>query len=152
MPNKGSRPAAPPAALLKRVSSRGKAIGRPKTRFEPLRTVPTRCPAEVLKYLKGLSASQGISLTTMFEDMLRRFLEDRPWDHGLIWRKPKVATTTIGGSKGTTGWVQANLQVPQDLADRVEQVADLHGVSKAALAYTAMFWWCQYIYPPRVTR
>lgn len=132
-----------------RLSARGKKIGRPIERTEKLATLPTRCPIEVIRYLKGLAGSQGMTLTRMYEDMLRRFVEDRPWEHGLMWRKPKVATATIGGKAGTTGWVQVNIQIPADLAEAVELVSETVSVSKAALGYTAMFWWCQYIYPPR---
>ncbi len=139
-------------AKAPRLSARGKKIGRPIERTEKLATLPTRCPVEVIRYLKGLAGSQGWTLTTMYEDMLRRFVEDRPWEHGLIWRKPKVATATIGGMPGTTGWVQVNIQIPADLAEQCEAISEAVGISKAALGYTAMFWWCQYIYPPARAR
>ena len=133
-----------------RLSARGKKIGRPIERTGKRASLPTRCPIEVIRYLKGFAGSQGMTLTRMYEDMLRRFVEDCPWEHGLMWRKPRVSTTKIGGNVvGTTGWVQVNIHIPTDLAESVQAVSETAQVSKAALGYTAMFWWCQYIYPPR---
>jgi hypothetical protein len=127
---------------------RGGRIGRPRTRMEVLKPVPTRCPAQIYTYLKGITPFLYQSLTAMFEDMIRRFLKERPWEHGLHWRKPKTAMTYANGMAGTTGWVQVNIQLPQELAESVAKVASVCGVSNACLCYTAIFWWVQYIYPP----
>lgn len=37
------------------VGARGGRIGRPKTRLEDLEAVPTRCPAHIYTYLKGIT-------------------------------------------------------------------------------------------------
>lgn len=126
----------------------GRRIGRPKTRLEELRAVPTRCPSQIYTYLKGITPFLYNSLTAMFEDMLRRFLAERPWEHGLHWRKPKTAMSYAGGQAGKTGWEQVNIQLPQDLAELVGETATDCGVSRACLCYTAIFWWVQFIYPP----
>ncbi|CAG2138377.1 hypothetical protein LMG19282_01487 [Cupriavidus campinensis] len=126
----------------------GRRIGRPKTRLEELRAVPTRCPSQIYTYLKGITPFLYNSLTAMFEDMLRRFLAERPWEHGLHWRKPKTAMSYAGGQAGKTGWEQVNIQLPQDLAELVGETATVCGVSRACLCYTAIFWWVQFIYPP----
>lgn len=125
-----------------------KRIGRPRTRFEKMQLLVTRCPEPIYTYLRGLSPFLGPSLTKMFQDMLERFLEEEPWNHGLLWRKPKTAVTFAGGESGRTGWEQINIQATPDLAKKVAQKAILCGVSKACFCYTAMFWWVQYIYPP----
>ncbi len=122
--------------------------GRPKTRLEKLQVVPSRCPAQIYTYLKGITPFLYPSLTRMFEDMLRRFVAERPWENGLHWRRPKTATTIARGALGKTGWEQLNIQLPQELAEQVRQTAKVCGVSSACLCYTAIFWWVQYIYPP----
>ncbi|CAB3755817.1 hypothetical protein [Paraburkholderia humisilvae] len=129
-------------------SSHGRRIGRPKTRIEGLKAVPTRCPTQIYTYLKGITPFLYSSLTAMFEDMMRRFLAERPWEHGLHWRKPKTAVTLAGGVTGRTGWEQVNMQLPADVAAEVEAAAATCGVSRAAFCYTSIFWWVQYIYPP----
>jgi hypothetical protein len=129
-------------------SAHGRRIGRPKTRLEDLKAVPTRCPEHIYTYLKGIMPFLYGSLTAMFEDMMTRFLQEQPWEHGLHWRKPKTALTFAGGQTGRTGWEQVNMQLPPDLAAEVEQAAEICGVSRAAFCYTAIFWWVQYIYPP----
>lgn len=129
-------------------SAHGQRIGRPKTRLEDLKAVPTRCPVQIYTYLKGITPFLYPSLTAMFEDMMTRFLAERPWEHGLHWRKPKTAMTFAGGMTGKTGWEQVNIQLPQDVAKQVATTAETCGVSSAAFCYTAIFWWVQYIYPP----
>jgi len=126
----------------------GRNIGRPRVRFEALKAVPTRCPAQIYTYLKGIAPFLYGSLTEMFEDMMTRFTNERPWEHGLHWRKPKTATTFAGGEQGRTGWEQVNMQLPPTLADLVTKTSNECGVSNAAFCYTAIFWWVQYIYPP----
>lgn len=128
--------------------ARGGRIGRPKTRLEDLEAVPTRCPAHIYTYLKGITPFLYPSLTAMFEDMISRFLKEQPWEHGLHWRKPKTAMTYANGMAGTTGWSQVNIQLTPQLKEQVTQVAGVCGVSNACLCYTAIFWWVQYIYPP----
>jgi len=136
------------AADTRPLSVHQKPIGRPRTRFEKMKPVPTRCPEPIYTYLKGISPFLGPSLTGMFNTMLTRFIDERPWEHGLHWRKPKTAMTYAGGKTGRTGWEQVNIQLTPDLAERVSETAVQCGVSKACFCYTAMFWWVQYIYPP----
>jgi hypothetical protein len=136
------------AADTRPRSSRGGRIGRPKTRFEDLEAVPTRCPSHIYTYLRGITPFLYPSLTAMFEDMITRFLNEQPWEHGLHWRKPKTAMTYAKGMAGTTGWSQVNIQLPPELKERVTNVASICGVSNACLCYTAIFWWVQFIYPP----
>lgn len=135
----------PPAAPK---SGRGRQIGRPKKRLEELKAVPTRCPTQIYTYLKGITPFLYPSLTEMFEDMIKRFLAERPWEQGLHWRKPKTAMTFANGTIGKTGWEQVNMQLPPALAEQVASTASECGVSSAALCYTAIYWWVQYIYPP----
>jgi hypothetical protein len=144
--NRPSKPLVP--ARHTRSLGSGKMLGRPRTRAVPLKAVPTRCPSEIYRYLKGLSPFLGPSLTNMFEEMMTRFIDERPWDHGLLWRKPKTAMTFAGGKAGRTGWEQVNIQLEEALAEKVRLTALACNQSRACFCYTAMFWWVQYIYPP----
>lgn len=128
---------------------RPRRLGRPRTRFEEPKVVPTRCPANMYTYMKMIAPLEWRSLTAMFQDMMTRFLDTQPWNHGLLWRKPRTALTFQEGVAGRTGWEQVNIQLPPDLAERVEIAAVTAGISKAAFCYTAMFWWIQYVYPPK---
>lgn len=143
--------AAPSKAVAAEVVT-PKRLGRPKTRLEEPRVVPTRCPSNMYTYMKMIAPLEWRSLTGMFQDMMTRFLSMEPWNHGLMWRKPRTALTYQEGVPGRTGWEQVNIQLPPDLADRVDRAAEASGVSKAAFCYTAMFWWIQYVYPPQAVR
>lgn len=131
---------------------RPKKLGRPRTQLEKPKVVPTRCPAHMYTYLKMIAPLRWRSLSAMFQDMMARFLEMEPWNHGLMWRKPRTALTFADGMAGKTGWEAVNMQLPPELAERVEHAATLAGVSKAAFCYTAMFWWVQFMYPPARVR
>lgn len=122
-------------------------LGRPRTRLEPLEAIPTRCPKSMKMYFKSIYAFQYPSLTEMYEKMLRQFIDTQPWDSGLEWRKPNTAIVKSGNTTGKTGWTTEILHVPGELKTQVENLARLHGVSNAAFAYTAMFWWAQYVMP-----
>lgn len=129
-------------------SEAGARIGRPKTRHEKLKPISTRCPAAVYTYLKGITPFQYPSLTEMFADMLKRFINEKPWEHGLHWRKPKTALSFAGNKVGSTGWEQLNISLTPTQAEEIEQKAEECGVSKACFCYTAIFWWVTYVYPP----
>lgn len=129
-------------------SVKQKRTGRPRTRFEKMVVVPTRCPTQIYTYLKAITPFRYRSLTEMFNDMLSRFLEEAPWDHGLMWRKPKTVMTVASEKTGRTGWEQVNISLEPELANKVSETAAQCGVSKACFCYTAMFWWVQYVFPP----
>src|SRR5260363_312379 len=126
----------------------GQRSGRPRTRLEALQIVPTRCPMQIYTYLKSIAPYLYPSLTQMFEDMLRRFFTERPWEHGLHWRQPKSALTVAGKNLGQTGWMQVNMRLPEERVAQIHQTAQVCGISHAGVCYTALFWWAQYVYPP----
>lgn len=134
-------------------SYKGKMLGRPRTRFNELKTIPTRCPEHMYLYLKGLYPRRWASLTAMYDDMLKQFVEERPWEHGLKWKKPQTTLVRVGGQENRTGWIQVNIQVDIGLAKSVEKIAHMQDprVSMAMFAYTAIFWWIQYEFPPQGT-
>jgi hypothetical protein len=147
MSNDKKRPSA--EADTRPQSHKKRRIGRPHTRFEKLVSISTRCPDSVLTYVKKLYPSLYHSMTAMFEDVLTRFIKERPWDHGLLWRQPKGVLRYIDGEPMRTGWSLLNIQLPPNLAEQVKHLSLTSRVSVASLCYTAIFWWIKYIYPPK---
>lgn len=127
-------------------------IGRPRVRLEALEVIPTRCPETLHRYLKAIYPFQFATLTALHEEMLRQFLAVKPWNAGVEWRKPRARVTRNSSAASATGWVQINVQVPPKLKAEVEKVAKTEGVSAAAVAFTAMFWWAQFVMPPKVVQ
>lgn len=138
----------PSRVVTKKVRS-SRPVGRPRTRIAPLVTLPTRCPEALHRYLKTIYPLEHSSLTAYYEHILTEFIKQRPWDHGLCWRKPRVRVVVMGDGLGSTGWAQVNVQVPKKMADDIEKLVKTLGVSRAAFLYTAFFWWAMYMKPPR---
>src|SRR5260364_187041 len=126
----------------------GERSGRPRTRLEALQIVPTRCPMQIYTYLKSIAPYLYPSLTQMFEDTLRRFFTERPWEHGLHWRQPKSALTVAGKNLWQTAWTQVNMRLPEERVAQRHQAVQVCGISLAGVCDTAVFWWAQYVYPP----
>jgi len=133
----------------KKISFRARPVGRPRTRVAPLVTLPTRCPEALHRYLKTIYPFEHSSLTAYYEHILLEFISQRPWEHGLCWRKPRVRVVVVGDGVGSTGWAQVNVQVPKEMADDILKHVKTLGVSRAAFLYTALFWWAMYMKPPR---
>lgn len=128
-------------------------VGRPPlARLDELDSIPTRCPESLHRYMKSIYPYSYRSLTDMFFDMLTRFIEQRPWDHGLDWRKPKGRIERSGGVVAATGWTQVNVQVPAPMKEKIIAIAKTNGVTNSVFVYTAMFWWAMYIMPARSVR
>jgi hypothetical protein len=133
--------------------------------------VTTRMPAPILADLKfRLAPRFGGTLTAMFETMLTQFLAEKPWERGLPWRKTQalsrreVVTETVKTGDGqplvkrttrtvATGWVQVNMRLPLELAERIKSVAANHDTSPSTVLYTSVFWWIWYKNPtPEILR
>lgn len=128
-------PAAPPfTSTLKHMQQ---SLGE-----SPLVIIQTRCPVEIIRYLKGLAMLKYGKLMVMNEEMLRQFIMYQPWaaSSPLTWRRPKPRTVL--------GWNTFNLQVSNALKDQVERLCTELDVSMSVFCYTAIFWWVKYMYPP----
>lgn len=130
--------------------------GRPRTRVEPLGLIGTRCPEKLHQYIKGLAVARRMSQIELFTDMLELFLSEKPWTKGLPLTRPKAASTEKTGTKqgGTASldsieWVPVQIKVNQDLANRIVALAAQEQTSKAAIGFTAIYWYCEYIHHPR---
>lgn len=125
----------------------------------------TFMPAPVLNDLKHrLAPLYGGTLIKMYDTMIRAFFREEPWLHGLKWRETQAlsrreetiervrvgdgsaletpVTTTVA-----TGWVQVNMRLEPELAERVKAVADTNGVSPSTVLYTAVYYWIWYKNP-----
>jgi len=125
----------------------------------------TRLPAEVLADLKHrLAPKFGGTLTKMYDVMLGEFLREKPWEKGLKWRETQALSRreetikTVKTADGkvletpvtttvATGWVQVNMRLNPELAERVRSVAAINGVSPSTVLYTAVYFWVWYKNP-----
>jgi len=110
--------------------------------------VQGRCSSALFDYLRMLAVHPRFpyrNLAGMYSVIFERFLEHKPWDLGLVWRKPRSVKSVTGG----TGFVQVNVQLPIELAARVRAKADEMDVSLASFVYTALYWWGRYVHPPK---
>jgi hypothetical protein len=112
--------------------------------------VQTRCPAQIIVYMKSLAMLKYGTLLQMHEDMLQKFIKSEPWAASppLNWRKPRSAQTTGGEGVAQTGWKTFNVQLSAALKDEVTRRSSELGVSASSFVYTAIYWWVAYIWPP----
>lgn len=106
--------------------------------------VQTRAPQVTYDRLRWLAHSPAYPYRTMAgmnKVIFQTFLHHQPWNLGLKWRKPQKAGED-------TGFVQVNIQLPQETAKKVRAQAAECGVSVASFAYTALYWWVAYIHSP----
>lgn len=136
-------------ATPKRVtlSRHAKQVGRPQSRFNPMKVVQTRVPVPMYKYCKMVQALRFHSLTAMFADMVMQFRKEKPWEHGLYWRRPKAAVTYRDETLGKTGWTQINIHLDEKVKNDVELLCKSLDISMATFCYTAIYWWIEYVYP-----
>lgn len=145
-----------PEVKIPSLSPKGKVLGRPRLDREPLGKVQTRIPAGLSSYLKILSLEKlpdqpapfG-TMTNMFAALFTRFVEEQPWRASLAWRESHaVARFAEGAVSERTEWKQLNIQLPIELAQRVEAMSSTLGRSQSSFCYTALCWWGGLLYPP----
>lgn len=121
------------------------------TQTEKSDFVQTRCPAQIITYLKSLAMLKYGTLLQMHDDLLKKFIASEPWAKNppLNWRKPRAAQTTSGDAISQTGWKTFNVQVSPAMKEQIMQLSGELGVSASSFVYTALYWWVAYIYPPK---
>lgn len=125
----------------------------------------TYMPKPVLADLKRrLAPRHNDSLTEMYDRMIRSFFREGPWLHGLKWREMQLPFRSeeiadpipdVDGSMieapatlmTPTGWVQVDMPMESELAERVKSVAAANGVSPSTVLYTAVYYWIWYKNP-----
>lgn len=107
--------------------------------------VSTRCPSVAFSYLKARAALQEKPLNQLMNEIIEMFCTDRPWLSGLKWRIPR----RVDGVDGVrSGWKQLPIRLDVATAERFTAVQRGAGISMAGCAYTAIYWYIQYKYPP----
>ncbi|WP_434716381.1 hypothetical protein [Paraburkholderia sp. A3RO-2L] len=121
------------------------------TQIEKSDFVQTRCPAQIITYLKSLAMLKYGTLLQMHDDLLKKFIASEPWAKTppLNWRKPRAAQTTSGDAISQTGWKTFNVQVSPAMKEQIMQLSSELEVSASSFVYTAIYWWVAYIYPPK---
>ncbi|WP_205182832.1 hypothetical protein [Burkholderia sp. LMG 13014] len=113
--------------------------------------IQTRCPAQIITYQKTLAVLRYGKLMTLHQEMLRQFIDSRPWaaEPPLHWRIPSAPQAMVEGLKTQTGWKTFNVHVTPHLKEEVENLCGVLGVSMSTFCYTAIYWWVKYIMPPK---
>ena len=106
--------------------------------------IQTRLPTPLRVYLKAYAKQRGISMEKSCEHILTLFLQQQPWLQGLRWRIPLSNRTDAGEQYG---WKQLNVVVGSELAGRVDGMAKQLSLSRAAIVYSAFYWFARYIAP-----
>lgn len=114
-----------------------------------LETVTTRAPAALYSYAKAVAAVKYGTMLAMSAEMMDRFLHEEPWSKGLRFRPTQALSGRIGTGTYATGWIQVNLRLRPELVERIKIAAEQNDVSPSSFVYTAFYWWCWYIYPPK---
>jgi hypothetical protein len=122
----------------------------------PNENVQTRVPAPVRKYLKLLANVRNQSQSAMCDEMLRQFLEEKPWQHRTDFEflKPKVKRTLKrgGSDEEDLNWVLVNIILRYDTAMNVKATSENLGVSLSSFVFTAIYWWIREKNPPKSLR
>ena len=121
------------------------------TQTEKSDFVQTRCPAQIITYLKSLAMLKYGTLLQMHDDMLKKFIASEPWAKSppLNWRRPRAAQLTNGDAVSQTGWKTFNVQVSAGMKEEIMRRSGEQGVSASSFVYTAIYWWVAYIWPPK---
>ena len=107
--------------------------------------VQTRIPQPMRAYLKAYGKHHGMRMEGLLVEVLNHFLTLRPDKHGVIWRTPQ-SNRTKAGSDG--GWAQINVLISDEVAGKLAGLAMQLGISRATIAYTALYWFARYMRPP----
>lgn len=112
--------------------------------------ISTRLPYKMHVYSRVLAMSRAITVSELYIDAVKKFLDSRIFDFGFKFRKPKSPDLkkSTGKSRDATDWVQINIRLPIDLAEKLEEIATKKGVSLSSVAYTVLFWYIGFVYPP----
>jgi hypothetical protein len=107
--------------------------------------VQTRVPHALRNYLKAYAKHHGLKMEALLAEVLSHFMALRPDQQGLTWRTPQSHRSDAGAA---SGWAQINLLIDDEVAGRLAGLAMDLGISRATLAYTALYWYAKYMRPP----
>lgn len=106
--------------------------------------VQTRVPQALRVYLRAYAKHHNLKMEELLAEVLQHFLDLRPDLRGLHWRVPQSHRSEAASD---AGWAQINVLVANDIAGKVAGLANQLGISRAALVYTALYWFARYMRP-----
>lgn len=107
--------------------------------------IQTRMPQAMRVYLKAYGKHHGLKMEVLLVEVLLHFLRLRPDQRGVMWRTPQSHRTEEGTDGG---WAQINVLIPNDVAGKLMGLSMQLGISRATIAYTALYWFARYMRPP----
>lgn len=126
---------------------------------EEVAEISTRAPYKLHLYSRSLAMAHGKTVRGLYDDAVSLFLKEKPWKHGFKFRatqapakgdRNKTAKERgIVSAKSPTDWLQINMRLPFEVGQELDIVAAQHGVSLSAAAYSALFWYTWFVYPPK---
>lgn len=105
----------------------------------------TRAPLALRAYLKRYAKHHHLTLETLVVEVITHFVSLRPDLRGLHWRIPHSSRTDTCAAQG---WAQLNVWMPNELGGKISGLALETQQSRAALIYTALYWFARYLRPP----
>ncbi len=113
---------------------------------DPTRSlIQTRVPQAMRVYLKAYGKHHGLKMEGLLVEVLTHFLALRPDRRGLSWRIAQSHRTEAGADGG---WAQINVLIPAEVAGKLAGLSMELGISRATIAYTALYWFVRYMRPP----
>ena len=107
--------------------------------------VQTRVPQAMRVYLKAYGKHHGLKMEGLLAEVLLHFMTLRPDSRGLSWRTPQSHRTEAGA---VGGWAQINVLIADDVAGKLAGLSMQLGISRATIAYTALYWFARYMRRP----
>ena len=107
--------------------------------------VQTRVPQVMRVYLKAYGKHHGLKMEGLLAEVLLHFMTLRPDSRGLSWRTPQSHRTEAGA---VGGWAQINVLIADDVAGKLTGLSMQLGISRATIAYTALYWFARYMRRP----
>jgi hypothetical protein len=109
-------------------------------------------------HLKAYAHFRARKLDDVCVEILEGFLTLRPFERGLRIHVPMSLRSKDGGGQK---WVQLNFFLSDELTLKVDQLCEEFSsgattaespqyVSRAAVLYTALYWFVKYLRPPRL--
>ena len=119
---------------------------------------PTRLPKVMRDYLKAYAQSRCRKLDDICVEILEGFMTLRPFERGLKIHVPMSLRSRVAEDQK---WVQLNFFLSDEMTLKVNQLceelaagaaasANSHYISRAAVLYTALYWFVKYMRPAQL--
>lgn len=118
-------------------------------------TKQTVLPEHWQVYLRQLGVTYYKSLVAEYDDMLTKFLRQRPWEaeRPLPWREAPSRSKMPGCSVANVPMSEAIAaeldKALEEINDRTWRGFENSKITYRVFLYTAVYWWVTYVYPQR---